>query len=245
MRMTSSRISSSDGQRYWAVVPAAGSGARVGADLPKQYLPVNGLTVIEHTCRRLASVERLSGIVVVIALGDPHWPAQRVPASPPVMTVEGGAERHLSVLHGLQHLATVASPDEWTLVHDAARPCIRRTDIDRMIDALSDDDVGGLLAVPVRDTMKRVGVGGEVTETVDRAGLWHALTPQMFRLGALTKAIEAAVNDGLVVTDEASAMESAGFAPRVIEGSVDNIKITRREDLHLAALYIKAQEDKN
>ena len=112
-----------------------------------------------------------------------------------------------------------------------------------MILALSDHEVGGLLAVPVRDTMKRVNADGEVIETVDRAGLWHALTPQMFRLGALTRAIETAVNDGLVVTDEASAMEFAGFAPRVIEGSVDNIKITQREDLRLAALYIHNQED--
>jgi len=241
--MTSSRISSGDGLRYWAIVPAAGSGARVGADLPKQYLPVNGRTVIEHTCARLSGVEKLSGIVVVIAPGDPHWPAQRVPASPPVMTVQGGAERHLSVLNGLQHLATVASPNDWILVHDAARPCVRRADIDRMIVALSGHEVGGLLAVPVRDTMKRVNANGDVTETVDRAGLWHALTPQMFRLGALTRAIEAAVNDGLVVTDEASAMEFAGFAPRVIEGSVDNIKITQREDLRLAALYIHNQGD--
>jgi len=241
--MTSPRISSGDGPRYWAIVPAAGSGTRVGADLPKQYLPVNGRTIIEHTCARLSGVEKLSGIVVVVAPGDPHWPAQRVPASPPVMSVEGGAERHLSVLNGLRHLARGASPDDWVLVHDAARPCVRRADIDRLILALSEHEVGGLLALPVRDTMKRVNVDGDIIETVDRAGLWHALTPQMFRLGALTRAIEAAVNDGLVVTDEASAMEFAGFAPRVIEGSVDNIKITQREDLRLAALYIQNQED--
>jgi 2-C-methyl-D-erythritol 4-phosphate cytidylyltransferase len=243
--MTSSRTSSGDGPQYWAVVPAAGSGARVGADLPKQYLPVNGHTVIEHTCARLSEVEKLSGIVVVVAPGDPHWPAQRVPASRPVMSVEGGAERHLSVLNGLRYLAATASPNDWVLVHDAARPCVRRTDIDKMIVALSGHEVGGLLAVPVRDTMKRVNTHGDVIETVDRGGLWHALTPQMFRLDALTRAIEAAVSDGLGVTDEASAMEYAGFVPRVVEGSVDNIKITRREDLHLAALYIQAQEDES
>ncbi|MDX1251075.1 MAG: 2-C-methyl-D-erythritol 4-phosphate cytidylyltransferase [Gammaproteobacteria bacterium] len=228
---------------YWAVIPAAGIGARMGAAIPKQYLPLHGGTVIERTVQRFLSHPRISGVVVVIAPDDVHWP--RTPlhgGASSLFAVEGGAERYHSVLNGLMWLAGMARPHDWVLVHDAARPCIRHEDIDRLIATLADHPVGGLLGVPVADTVKRADSEGNILETVPRAGLWRALTPQMFRLGDLTSALKHVVENNLAVTDEAAAMELAGHAPRMVEGHADNIKITVPQDLALAELYLKQQE---
>jgi 2-C-methyl-D-erythritol 4-phosphate cytidylyltransferase len=157
--------------------------------------------------------------------------------------VAGGAERCHSVLNALDDLAREADPADWVLVHDAARPCLRRADLDRLITELKDDPVGGILAVPVRDTMKGADGDGRIRSTLDRAALWHAYTPQMFRLGPLRDALRDAIACGDLVTDDASAMERAGFAPRLIEGHADNIKITRAEDLPLARFYLDMQKD--
>lgn len=228
---------------YWAVIPAAGIGTRMGAAIPKQYLPLHGGTVIERTVQRFLSHPRLSGVVVVIASDDVHW--ARTPlrgGDSSLFVVEGGAERYHSVLNGLMRLAEMARPHDWVLVHDAARPCIRHEDIDRLIVTLAGHPVGGLLGVPVSDTVKRTDNEGNILETVSRAGLWRALTPQMFRLGELAGALKHVVNNKLAVTDEAAAMELAGHVPRMVEGHADNIKITVPQDLALAELYLKQQE---
>jgi 2-C-methyl-D-erythritol 4-phosphate cytidylyltransferase len=154
--------------------------------------------------------------------------------------VNGGAERCHSVLNGLDMLAGKAAPDDWVLVHDAARPCVRRDDIRALISAVSADSDGGLLGVPVADTMKRVTADGRVAATVDRGGLWHALTPQMFRLEPLRAAMLQAITSHSLVTDEASAMELAGYRPLMVQGHRDNIKITLPADLALAAFYLQA-----
>ena len=225
--------------RVWAVIPAAGKGSRMGGGMPKQYLPLLGRTVLEHTVARLANHPRVAGVVLVLAADDAWWPtiASKLPS---VQTTLGGVERCHSVLNGLRAL-TAAHANDWVLVHDAARPCLRATDIDRLLDELQDSPCGGLLALPVRDTLKRCTDNGAIESTVDRARLWHALTPQMFRLGALRAALENALITGLLVTDEAQAIEFAGGIPRVIEGSGDNLKITRPEDLKLAELFLLAQ----
>lgn len=227
---------------YWAVIPAAGVGARMGAAIPKQYLPLLGKTVLEHSVGRLISHPRMAGVVVVIAPHDTHWQTLSSQFTTAPLTAEGGAERYHSVLNGLHRLAEIAQPHDWVLVHDAARPCIRPVDIDKLITALTDHAAGGLLGLPVSDTVKRADREGTVLETVNRTGLWRALTPQMFRLEALTRALRHAVDQHLPVTDEAAAMELAGYSPRMVEGHADNIKITHPQDLALAELYIRQQE---
>lgn len=227
--------------RHWAIVPAAGVGKRMGATLPKQYLPLAGRPVIAYTLDTLLHHSRIDGVVVVIGAEDEEWPevAAELTTDTPLRVVTGGAERCHSVLNGLEALREWAAPDDWALVHDAARPCLTATDLDRLLIELAADPVGGLLAVPVRDTLKQADPAGRVVATVDRSPLWHALTPQMFRLGLLYDAVNAALARGLLVTDEAAAIEAAGFAPRLIEGRSDNLKITRPEDLALAEFYLK------
>jgi len=229
--------------RFWAVVPAAGSGSRMSAALPKQYLSLLGAPIIAHTLGRLCTHPRIAGVAVVLSPGDPHWFQVRRPRGCALWTVHGGKERCHSVLNGLYRLADRAAADDWVLVHDAARPCVRRADLDLLIDTLRDHPVGGLLGIPVADTLKRANALGEVVETVPREGLWRAATPQMFRLGALSAALEAALAGGQLVTDDAAAMELAGQRPRMIEGHPDNIKITRPQDLALAALYLRQQAE--
>jgi 2-C-methyl-D-erythritol 4-phosphate cytidylyltransferase len=226
--------------RYWAVVPAAGVGQRMGSAIPKQYLPLVGRPVIVHTLETLLRYPPLAGVVVAIGADDGWWPAAviGVDSAKPPRVVTGGVERGQSVLNGLEALREWASPDDWVLVHDAVRPCLSTEDLDRLLAELDSDPVGGLLAVPVRDTLKQTDAAGRVVTTVDRSRLWHALTPQMFRLGLLRDALRAALARGLTVTDEAAAMEAAGFAPRLVEGRADNVKITRPEDLALAEFYL-------
>ena len=228
--------------RHWAVIAAAGGGKRMGADLPKQYLVVAGRPVIAHAVGRVAGHPRVSGAVVVLARDDVLWDAVELGPVPRPRRATGGAERCHSVLSGLETLAGEAAEDDWVLVHDAARPCVRREDIDRLMDELAGHPVGGLLGLPARDTLKRADPDGSVRETVARAGLWHALTPQMFRFGLLRRALRVAVGGGLLVTDEAQAMELAGHVPRLVEGSPDNLKVTTPRDLALAEVFLRAQE---
>ncbi|QKT02346.1 2-C-methyl-D-erythritol 4-phosphate cytidylyltransferase [Ectothiorhodospiraceae bacterium 2226] len=227
----------------WAVVPAAGSGARMGTSIPKQYLPLHGKTVIEHTVERLLAHPRVAGVVLALAADDGHWAALQRVFDKPVWLVAGGAERSDSVRNALMLLGEQASASSWVLVHDAARPCLRAQDIDRLIDAAADHAVGALLGVRVNDTVKRSDARGSVTATVSREGLWRALTPQMFRLGALREALEAAQRAGEPITDEAGAMERLGLQPLMVEGHADNIKITRPQDLALAALFLRQQQE--
>ena len=223
---------------YWAVVPAAGVGRRMGSDIPKQYLMLSGRRVIEHTLQRLLDHPQIRQTLVALSPDDEWWPDTDYANHADVIAVDGGAERCHSVLHALDRLREMAADDDWVLVHDAARPCLRSADLDALIEQLSDHPAGGILGVPVRDTMKRADESGQIAETVCREGLWHAFTPQMFRLGILRSALSQALEQGMQVTDEASAVELAGHPSRLIEGHPGNIKITRPEDLALAAFYL-------
>lgn len=228
---------------YWAIVPAAGVGKRMGSDTPKQYLPLHGKTIIEHTLQRLAQIDQIKGIVVAIAEHDTWWPKLQIECVRPLIMIKGGAERCHTVQNALQVLKADCADDDWVLVHDAARPCVRPGDIEMLMDTLEGHDIGGLLGMPVRDTMKRTDTENLVKQTVERAGLWHALTPQMFRYAMLSNALDKALEDQFLVTDEASAMEHAGYTPLMVEGHGDNIKITRPEDLSLASFYLQHQNE--
>lgn len=221
---------------FWAVIPAAGIGSRMRADRPKQYLPLAGRTILEHTLDCFLGHPCLKGLVVSLAADDPYWPQLSCAADGRILRAAGGGERADSVFNALQLLAGQgADASDWVLVHDAARPNLARTDLERLLAELADDPVGGLLAVPARDTLKRTGVDGRVCQTVDRSVIWQAYTPQMFRLGALRQALGDALQAGVAITDESSAMEWVGQAPRLIEGRADNLKITRPEDLQWLA----------
>ncbi|WP_282339778.1 2-C-methyl-D-erythritol 4-phosphate cytidylyltransferase [Pseudomonas sp. PS02288] len=225
---------------FWAVIPAAGVGARMRADRPKQYLPLGGRTLLEHTLDCFLDHPGLRGLVLALGRDDPYWPTLGCADDPRIQRADGGAERADSVLNALVRLEVLgAEVDDWVLVHDAARPNLARSDLDRLLGELADDPVGGLLAVPSRDTVKLAGVDGKVARTLDRQLIWLAFTPQMFRLGALRQALEQGLASGAAITDEASAMELAGAAPRLIEGRADNLKVTRPEDLEWLRLAWK------
>ncbi|PAU89629.1 2-C-methyl-D-erythritol 4-phosphate cytidylyltransferase [Pseudomonas sp. WN033] len=222
--------------RYWVVIPAAGVGSRMQADRPKQYLPLRGRTLIEHTLDCFLGQPELLGLVVCLSADDSWWPQLACALDTRISRAAGGRERVDSVLAGLQRLSELgADEQDWVLVHDAARPNLAGADLHKLLHELANDPVGGLLAVPVRDTLKLAGPDGRVQSTPDRALYWQAYTPQMFRLGALREALASALAAGVTITDEASAMEWAGHAPRLVEGRADNIKITRPEDLHWLA----------
>ncbi|MEM0954728.1 MAG: 2-C-methyl-D-erythritol 4-phosphate cytidylyltransferase [Pseudomonadota bacterium] len=224
----------------WAVVPAAGIGARIGGDRPKQYLALAGQPVLQHSLNTLLALPNLRAVAVAIAAGDEAWPGLPAALDSRVRLAPGGAERSDSVLSGLDCLASEAAAHDWVLVHDAARPCLPTADLERLVDSLAEDDVGGILALPVADTVKRADDAGRIIETVDRSGLWLAQTPQLFRYGMLAAALRAAKAAGHAVTDEASAIERAGFQPRLVPGSPRNIKVTRPADLALAENYLQA-----
>ena len=224
-----------------AVVPAAGVGSRMGADIPKQYLQLAGKTVMERTLERLLQLPGLANIVVALGEGDPIWPGLEIRNDSRLHTVNGGKERADSVLNGLYKLRQLADDEDWVLVHDAARPCVRLAEIDLLIETCLNRGQGGILATPVHDTMKRSDSQNRIVGTIPRENLWHACTPQLFRIGELTEAIESARDSGYPVTDEASAMERAGQQPLLVECSLANIKITRPDDLALAEFYLRSE----
>ena len=239
--------------RYWLVMPAAGAGQRFGAQLPKQYAPLAGRTVIEWALAPFLADAHCVGVRVVLAGGDAQWArvaarldarAPRTPEQPPrLVSATGGAERSRSVRNGLAALAGHAGPEDWVLVHDAVRPCLDATDLERLLDALEHHPLGGLLAVPAADTLKRAANGARedephVVETVEREALWRALTPQMFRYGRLCAALDEAHAAGRSPTDEAQALEWQGEHPRLIAGAAGNLKITTSADLTLAAAVL-------
>ena len=224
--------------RAWAVVPAAGSGRRMGAVVAKQYLALCGRPLLAHALAPLFACRHLTAVVLVVAPGDQRWQALLRPGER-LLTADGGTERCHSVLNGLERLAGVAAEDDWVLVHDAARPCLSGEELEALFSALRDDPVGGLLALPLSDTLKAADDDHRVRETVPREGLWRALTPQMFRYGLLRSALEQAMEAGTVVTDEAAAMELAGHRPALVAGRAGNIKVTSPEDLVLAEAVLR------
>ncbi|MHB8453195.1 MAG: 2-C-methyl-D-erythritol 4-phosphate cytidylyltransferase [Acidiferrobacterales bacterium] len=225
----------------WAVVPAAGIGVRMGADRPKQYLPLLGLPVLQLTLERLGAFAPLQGILVGIASDDPYWPA--LPKSTPKLlgSFAGGPERAQTVLNGLKVISQHAPDSDWVLVHDGVRPCVRHSDMHALVSVMTTEPDGGLLGLPLADTVKQADKTAHIVATVPRTGLWRALTPQLFQIGVLRDALERALADRIAVSDEASAVEHAGRRPRMIAGQADNIKITLPEDLAMAELYLRRQ----
>ena len=246
-------------RRIWAIVPAAGRGERfaataaipgtvsAGSGLPKQYMPLLGKTVLEWSLQPLLTDPRIHAVVVALAAQDANWAAVADKlGSPKLLTTTGGAHRHESVARGLEFLASLAAPDDWVLVHDAARPCLSRADLKALIDALEPADMkgaarqGAVLAAPVADTVKRQAE--DSVATVNREGLWRALTPQVFKFGDLQRALAAATAAGFSVTDESQAVERIGLFATLVPGSVFNIKVTRAEDLTTAAQILSMME---
>ena len=222
-------------ERRWAVVPAAGRGDRFGGRLPKQYTPLRGQPILSWTLDALLGEPSIDGVMVAVAEGDRRFARLPQARDPRVRCCRGGARRELSVANALDALADAARDEDWVLVHDAARPCLRRDDLRKLMAAVAGDAVGGLLALPVSDTLKAVGRDGRSQRTVAREGLWRALTPQVFRYGVLRRALVLSIDREREVTDEASAIEALGLRPMLVPGRADNIKVTLPADLRLAA----------
>ncbi|MBW4936588.1 2-C-methyl-D-erythritol 4-phosphate cytidylyltransferase [Marinobacter sp. F4206] len=226
--------------KLWLVVPAAGIGQRMRAECPKQYLRIDSRFILDITLSRLLDSAPFAGCMVALNAADHWWPDTEASTDSRIQTCTGGAERSDSVRAALLALAEQVADDDWVLVHDAARPCVHPGDLVKLVETLSDHPVGGLLAAPVADTLKKAGRGAnpEVVETVDRGRLWRALTPQMFRYAALVDALARAQESGQAVTDESSAMEFSGNMPLLVEGRPDNIKVTVPADLDLAGFIL-------
>jgi len=229
-------MSSSLGQ-FIVVVPAAGVGKRMLSSCPKQYLTIKNKTILEHTVQRLLSHENITHIVLALGENDEYFPSTSLANNENVTCVIGGKERVDSVLAGLKR---VNQP--WVLVHDAARPCVRHHDLTQLIRYCLEQDHGGILASPVRDTMKQASNKQLVESTLERSQMWHALTPQMYKTAELTTAITSALAQGIAITDESSAMEALGYVSGLVSASSDNIKITQPEDLFLAEFILTQQK---
>lgn len=228
------------GVRYWAILPAGGVGLRMQSQVPKQYLSLLGKSVLEHSIETLLSYPLIQKIVVVVSETDTFWPTLRDKFSQDrVLSATGGEWRHQSVYRGLQVLASIAASDDWVLVHDAVRPCLKQADVDRLIQTVGDHPCGGLLGIKVQDTLKTVDSQGRVQGTIDRSGVWYAQTPQMFRMNKLSYALERVIQEQHTITDEAGALQIIGEYPLMVEGNVQNIKITYPEDLLLAGKLLE------
>ena len=223
---------------YTVVVPAAGVGSRMQANVAKQYLKINGKTIIEYTIERLLSHNKINKVVVAIAAHDSIFKTLPLSQDSRVEVVIGGAERSDSVLSGLN----ACKDNDWVLVHDAARPCVTHDDINELIAFCEKKQQGAILATPVRDTMKRSNDSEQILHSEDRSNLWHAQTPQMFNALQLKKALNSALLEQHKITDEASAIEFAGLPSHIVSGREDNIKITRPSDLNMAAFILKQQQ---
>jgi len=224
-----------------AVVPAAGIGSRMQAEHPKQYLRIGQRTILEHSIHSLLAVPAVKQIIVAISPQDHWFPQLPLAQDPRIIVVTGGSERADSVLAGLQ----MAAGYHWVLVHDAARPCLHQDDLTRLLAITHHSKTGGILAAPVRDTMKRSEPGQPaIAHTVERNDLWHALTPQLFPLELLRSCLTRALQEGAIITDEASALEYCGYHPELVVGRSDNIKVTRPEDLALANFYLTELSNK-
>lgn len=225
----------------WAVVPAAGTGSRVvGSPVPKQYLRIEGKTILEHALAPLINNAHIMGVVVALHADDQCFSDLTINCkNKELWTVTGGSSRMQSVASALSYLRDYADKSDFVLVHDAARPCLTDTDLQRLIDTCIEDAVGGILATPLRDTIKKVQ-DSTVVATIDRDVHWRALTPQMFRFGLLRDALNDATEKKVGVTDEASAVEAFGFRPRVIEGDARNIKVTTTDDILIAQMFLQS-----
>lgn len=228
--------------RIHALIPAAGRGTRYGGAVMKQYLPVAGKAVLAHTISLFRFHPMISGITVILAEDDQWFESSVGTLAASVETVIGGDTRAQSVRNGLRHVTENHPDSDWVLVHDAARPCLSPVSLDRLLEQGLQSEAGAILAMPLGDTLKRAGDDQEIVATVDRKSLWAAQTPQLFPTAALASAIDAAQRDGRELTDEASAMEFMGFRPKLVMGSVANIKITHPSDLAIAEALLGRKE---
>ena len=229
--------------RHFALVPAAGCGARFSADIPKQYLALAGKPLIYHALEALCQCTRITEVWVVLSPDDSWWKTYDwQPLEGKLKLVFcGGTSRAQSVANGLAALASTAAPDDWILVHDAARPCLSQALLESLFTELADDPVGGLLALPVADTIKRADAQQRVAATLPRDGLWQAQTPQMFRAGLLQQALDGV--DLNQITDESSAVEALGLQPLLVEGDSRNFKLTRAQDAILAECLLRQSQE--
>ena len=216
-----------------AVIPAAGVGSRMQANKPKQYLKILDKTILEHTLSVILSHPAINHVILVVGKNDPYLSEMTLFPHKNITLIEGGETRAESVLNGLK---AIKNEQAWALVHDAARPCLTHQDLDKLLQI--DDEHGAILAIPAVDTIKRANKQQDIIKTEDRAELWLAQTPQFFRCDLLRNALEQGLSQGANITDEASAMELAGFQPHLVAGQSDNIKVTRPEDLALAEFYL-------
>lgn len=227
--------------QFHVLIPAAGAGSRMGVDLPKQYLPLLNSTLIEQTLDVFKASTRISSITVVLSGEDAYWENLAVSKQAQVRVERsGGSTRAATVLNGLKAIQTHVQPDDWILVHDAARPGLTQSLLNKLLDELQYDAVGGLLAIPVADTLKRADAGQRVASTEPRDGLWQAQTPQMFRYALLRRALEAA---GGAPTDEAQAIEALGEQPKLVAGELRNLKVTYPQDLKLIEAILRAEQN--
>lgn len=229
-------------EKVHALIPAAGTGTRYGGAVLKQYLPIRGRSVLAHSISLFQFHPMITGITVVLAENDQWFESAVGSLSAAVETVTGGATRAQSVRNGLRSVAENHPDVDWVLVHDAARPCLSQRRLDTLLEQGLRSPDGAILAMPVGDTLKRSGGAHNITGTVDRRALWAAQTPQLFRVSALAEAIDAAHRQGVELTDEASAMEFVGASPKLVMGSVANIKITHSSDLAIAEALLKRNE---
>ncbi|BAS68097.1 2-C-methyl-D-erythritol 4-phosphate cytidylyltransferase [Bathymodiolus septemdierum thioautotrophic gill symbiont] len=226
--------------QYFLIVPASGIGTRMNADLPKQYLTLNnGLTVLDQTLKTLLAIENIKACVVAISKDDTKFKNSLFANHDKLLTTAvGGKERFHSVMSALNALRPFAKDDDWVLVHDAARPCVKASEVSNLMATLKNNSVGGLLAVRVVDTIKK-SENNIVEKTIDRLNLWQAQTPQMYRFGVLFKALTNVIENALNITDEASSIEHLGLKSVLVPASKSNLKITTAEDLDLANFYLK------
>lgn len=236
----------------WVVIPAAGVGSRMESELPKQYLKIADKTIIEHTLECFINHPQVAGIIVALSSDDAYWKQLNIKSDvTPIYTVEGGEERSDSVEQALEYLRMVESLDDdtWVMVHDAARPCVSQADINALLEIRSGESIGGILATPVRDTMKRsfsdqcFADQSKISHTESRDNLWHALTPQLFMLGPLKNALEFCKDKFIAVTDEASAFEALGEHPQLVKGGHENIKVTYPSDIQYASFLLNNREE--
>ena len=225
----------------WVVIPAAGSGQRMKSSIPKQYLKINNKTVLEHTLSVFTERDDIAGVIVCLAPNDKFGVNLAAFSNPKLSHVMGSDSRAKSVSNGLQALSGIAKEDDWVLVHDAARPCLSASALQRLFNELEGDEVGGILALQAKDTLKLElkNASSKIDKTLDRSAIWQAQTPQMFRYKLLKDALHSALEHNIEITDEASALEQAGYQPRLIEGEVRNQKITQPEDLEMAGFFLK------
>jgi 2-C-methyl-D-erythritol 4-phosphate cytidylyltransferase len=228
----------------WAIVPASGVGTRMQSPVPKQYLQLCGKSILEHTLDRLLSFKPTRGVILVLRQGDQAWEALNYQSQKPLIIASGGKERQDSVYNGLLKLLEIEPGDPYVMIHDAVRPLVSHQELQKLMESAIQNTAGAILGVPVTDTLKRQSENSRILETVARDGLWRAFTPQLFRSSLLLEAYNNVREKNLPITDDAASVEALGMNPSLVESSVQNIKITNRQDLELASQILMRQQTK-